>query len=372
MNATNLFTSLFSYRPREKLTPKENFLTEALGYVLKKDPAALQAFLFLLLARQATSKENYQIKTQVSAADEKMEYRSFYDLVLTPTKTAPKTPVLFCEHKWDSKCRKDQLAKYDRMIHKKDRYAALVFIAATHDQVDLAEKSVAQIRGFTWADVYRALRKLKSPSPTLTELLEFLNNQGLGPLPPFTRSLLSQNDEATRKRAEMFVAKLASSPELKWPMVPAAYRKTIDWTSRWGRAAFEFYRRPHWDACISAGILFNPSDHKVKLVDNKRGPDLLLRIEASQKRYPDQSAAMTCIATKAPKLRGAKVQMRNDTNMQAMTMLIARQPLDQVLGNATETETQLRIIHRRLSEWLEVLFSDGQLEKALRRSFPIR
>ncbi|TGR90590.1 hypothetical protein EN852_039745, partial [Mesorhizobium sp. M2E.F.Ca.ET.209.01.1.1] len=41
----NLFKALFSFRVRDGHSPKENFLTEALVYTLKKNPVAMREWV---------------------------------------------------------------------------------------------------------------------------------------------------------------------------------------------------------------------------------------------------------------------------------------------------------------------------------------
>ena len=45
----NLFNALFKYHPRPEYTPWENFLTEAIAYILKAERCAIEAWLSLML-----------------------------------------------------------------------------------------------------------------------------------------------------------------------------------------------------------------------------------------------------------------------------------------------------------------------------------
>jgi hypothetical protein len=61
---TNLFASLFRYRPRPDKKPLENFVTECIGYFIRNDKAFLEKYLGLLLNEDNFQISNYKIETQ--------------------------------------------------------------------------------------------------------------------------------------------------------------------------------------------------------------------------------------------------------------------------------------------------------------------
>ena len=54
------------------------------------------------------------------------------------------------------------------------------------------------------------------------------------------------------------------------------------------------------------------------------------------------------------------------------TLLIAQQSLISVIANASEEREQIEAIYNRLQEWLNFLFEDASIEKALSTLKPMK
>jgi hypothetical protein len=68
-----------------------------------------------------------------------------------------------------------------------------------------------------------------------------------------------------------------------------------------------------------------------------------------------------------------RVLTRNEPgNGNLWTLLIAQQSLISVIANASEEREQIEAIYNRLQEWLNCLFEDASIEKALSTLKPMK
>jgi len=62
---TNLFASVFKYRPRHNREPLEDFVTECIGYFRQNDKAFLEKYLELVLNRKNIQVSNPKTETNI-------------------------------------------------------------------------------------------------------------------------------------------------------------------------------------------------------------------------------------------------------------------------------------------------------------------
>lgn len=365
----NLFSSLFVFRPREGLTPRENFLTEALCYVLRTDPKARRAWLRCVSASAVPSEQlASSFTTQQAAIEPDSAEHLIFDLVAHFRFQNGKETHVFLEHKWDSPADPDQLKRYRSLLAGRSGATSLVFVGATEQQAEIAKSVGVCDRVLLWQDIHKALAHC---SDRITrQFVSFLEEQGLGPEKPLSQRQLSSN-AAARGPLKALANKLASNPDFDWPWIPN-WLKKFDPRDKYGRVAIEFHPANQWDPCVTLGFLHDGRDHKVRLTDRNLGPDLLLRIEASPRRFPDCKRVVSAITSRIPLLKqeATAVQIRGET-ANGYTLLLVREPLSKVIGGLEQEHEQLKAIYSRLEKWLQIVFQDGVVDKALRETFKL-
>jgi hypothetical protein len=264
----DLFSSLFEFIPRENRSPKENFLTELFGYVLRTSEGAREAWVSFVLGKTVHC-EVVEVTTRATERNE--ENRSVYpDLQIEGTLTGEEPFSIMSEHKWDSPCDHDQLRKYHAIAVTKQ--AEFCFIGANRRQLVEARKCGPAVdKGMLWEDVFRMFNALENKSEVLKELLAFMSTQALDP-----GKALSIEQMNHFVRGIGFIDSLERTAhillnEFDWESVPSRYKKlNPKVTNRFGRVAVEF-TTPEWKPTLPIGFLYDLSDYKVQFVTSHRG-----------------------------------------------------------------------------------------------------
>jgi hypothetical protein len=366
----NLFEALFQFRPRGSHTPKENFLSELFAHFLRTDQRILDAWLSRLLGNTIRGAV-CQIKTRQTERD--VDDMSMYPDMFIDGQLDDGSPVaVYCEHKWDSGCDNNQLTKYSKLAASKGKHARLVFVGATNVQRSAAVKCfVDRSCGcFLWEDVYVTLDTIPRKPPLLKEFLTFMKSQGLSPGKPLTvermRSFLQASDFAQS------LIGLAHKLDTNHPLearLPPRYHADKEIKDAYGTVAIWYLTRD-WKPWVACGFLYDPSEHRVGLVNPARGIDLFLRIAADPKQTNNISSALDVMNDKRNELRktAASVLLKGEPgNGNKWSIMIVRDCLGDVIGNSKTEADQLVVVQQRLSTWLDVLFKDGRLEKAFKK-----
>jgi hypothetical protein len=370
----NLFSQLFTFRPREDYSSIENFLTESFAYFLRRDKDVCEAFVARVLGREIKI-EGYELETQLV---ERLPGRTrFPDLELMFRASSGETYLIISEHKWNSEIRPEQLVDYQEILSSKDAdHRHLVTIVARADQKRAAQLAplVLPTTHLLWEDVYRVLKNLNKQDPILSEFLEFMESHSLNPGQPIDsetmKAFLSSSDfkaQLTRFSNKLFY-------EYSWKIIPEAYRKKPEIRDRYGRVGIEF-RTPGWNPTLVAGFLYDPRNHMVTLTRPAESVDLFLRIEAdaTTNERIDELLALLSQKGKLLSTKGPRVLIRDEPgNGNRWTLLIAQQSLMTVISDAVEEREQIEAIYNRLNEWLKCLFEDSSMEKSLSSLKPMK
>jgi hypothetical protein len=129
-----------------------------------------------------------------------------------------------------------------------------------------------------------------------------------------------------------------------------------------------WYCTKEWKPWVACGFLYDERDHRVTFVNRARGIDLFLRVAADPKQTTRISSVLDEMRSKRSELRksAASILLKEETGSgNKWSIMIVRECLADVIGDAKTEADQLAVIHNRLSTWLDVLFKDGRLEKAL-------
>jgi len=368
----NLFNQLFPFRPRENSSAKENFLTESFTYFLERDKAVLEAFVGRVLKR-TIDVERYELVTRL--AEQLGDRIVFPDLKLGLESSSREKYVIISEHKWDSGIRPNQLCDYEQILLLRPAdHRYLVTIVASADQKKAAESTRLKLptTHLLWEDVYLLLSNLSHKDPLLCEFLKFMESNNLNPGRPIDSATMKAFLLSTDFKAQLsrFTNKLLN--EYRWTTVPKAFHSKVVVRDRFGRVGIEF-QTTGWNPTLVIGFLYDSRDHMVSLAAPNESVDLFLRLEADPRTNAKIDDVLAQLRQKAKLLteKGARVLTRDETDNR-WTLLIAQQNLMTVIAGASEERTQIEAIYNRLQEWLNCLFEDASVEKALGTLKPMK
>lgn len=381
----NIFNALFKYHPRPEYTPWENFLTEAIAYILKTEPCAMEAWLSLMLGR-VVKVDQYTVLTQNSERVEDQPAMVFPDLKVIALLEGGKQQTVYCEHKWDSPCNPDQLRNYAELARRDQDNSIVAFVGATQQQVREAGNlnGVVQ-KAARWEDIYRSFKKISNPSPMLQEFLIFMETQNLGAISMINLPHLRAFPQVPVVMRQLWQCANRLLSDFPWDFLDTRYRNPQLLgnghfpcvINRYGRIGIEFMTNPCYTPTIVAGFLYDTEDHRVELTRPEHGIDLMLRIEADPKTNPDRNIGRIIQQLKAGRQRVlqneqgqgqtyfTKIRLKGETGSK-WTLLIAQKCLADVIEDCDSEEKQLQAIYDYFRQLLTSLFSDPQLEQELR------
>jgi len=270
----NIFLSLFSYIPREEMTPEENFLTEAFAHTLKID-ANLAYEWVKYCADLELEQDSLRISTQDSYSDEGVPIRP--DMVITGSTKNGQQFTIWHEHKWEDYTIEDKLTKYNGYLNKNDLEHKLIFICAYRNQISIAEQYCDN--ALLWADVHQFLSDNDSAADLYAnrmreQLLDFMKAKKLAPPEPLSESKLRAycSGESSGETVPDVCLWIAEQLVTNWSCIPEYFTKNgepvvRDRTGRhsqqdWGRKGIEF---GDWYPGIFMGFLLEPSKHHSNL-----------------------------------------------------------------------------------------------------------
>jgi hypothetical protein len=124
-----------------------------------------------------------------------------------------------------------------------------------------------------------------------------------------------------------------------------------------------------WSGAITIGFLLDAWDHKVPFAKGgKTGLDLMLRIEAAPALGTLRQSTLEVLKAKAAAVRaaGGEVRLLDDPkNGNRHTLLIAQRDLGELVSELRSESEQIAAIYAQINAWLQALFDDGALARAL-------
>ncbi|TCN32486.1 hypothetical protein EV184_104152 [Sinorhizobium americanum] len=366
----NLLISLFTWRPREGITPGENFLTEAFVHTLRVNATFRSQWLTQLLG-QSIDDSSLIIETRASHSNIDSGTTIFPDVDIRGEFASGTPFALLLEVKWGAAYVPSQLDKYDRLLASEPN-PHLVFLCARGADYRRAVKDVkrfdAQFHPLLWETVFVALQSAATDCQFSKELLGFMHHHGLSPGEPISMSMAEAYiaSKPILERFHRYAEKLLR--EFDWTILPATHRDTesTEVRDRYGRVAIEF-APPRWNGAITIGFLYDNKDHAVPFADGTSNSiDLMMRIEAAPKvQARDLVNAAIRDRTAAVRNAGGVVRLDSDrANGNRHTLFIAQRSLTDFLSSPVEGD-QLQAMYGQLKTWSEALFSDGTVGDAL-------
>jgi hypothetical protein len=228
-------------------------------------------------------------------------------------------------------------------------------------------------RVFRWDQVFETLEPLEKADRNVAAFLEFLDKQGLGPQEPLSLDQIAAYVIAARVPQDCYVlASRLASQACSWDFLPAGLgvaenRNVKD--LRWGRVGIEFYFE-YWKPGIFAGFLLEGSDHRLALVDQTKGIDLVMMIESENPATRISGDAVELAVQRIRALNTNTVAWHQYELKSRWRKLVLQSSLADVIASRKTEEQQVHAIYERFSEWGHVLFDDGTLESAFRETWP--
>lgn len=193
----NLFINIQKYRPRIKINPKENFITEIFAFILKNNPDLFREFIkFINLPEFTGVVNNYNIKTQ-SKHDS-----SIIDMEIILNEKIS----IFVENKLDSPIFENtekkgnetivinQLSNYLKIQKKNTKYQGYV-VLLTQYSVDLnsdIKNHPLFLNHLYWKDIYTLFKNCKSNEINnflLSQFIDLMEYEGMDTYKKITRDM---------------------------------------------------------------------------------------------------------------------------------------------------------------------------------------
>jgi hypothetical protein len=369
-----VFTSLFKYRLRDKKRSDENFLTEALAFVLREDADACRRWVCPPLGIGPEQIRKCEVRTQTTYTTHERAGRDIPDMEVYCELTDGTKAVVLSEHKWVG-VDVDQLDRYCGVrdgIRASGAKAMLLFVGSDYESWALAEGHCDE--RLRWEQAYTRIGDGAHHTDALAMLLGFMEDCGLSPAESLAPSKLVAYamSRSVPRQLRTVTQKLRDS--FDWAFLPAAYGRTAElWPVRATDDSMELITfgddkstRPQ----LGFGFRKKPNVVTEDLCNPSHGIDLLLYIWST-----DRDVAGAVVNEKADAVRaeyGAAVQVFDQISRSPWRpfKLAILRPVMDVLRGRTERE-QLTSLYNEFQHWGETLFADGQLEEAFRETWPV-
>ena len=315
----SIFTVLSSYCPQPAMTPKENYLTELLAWIINNVEIFSERFVERLITEakergefvdiSTVTKDDNELEQDIVTVTQQYVSCGYIDMLVYDKRHKI---AFICEHKINSSLSDNQIIKYmERTAELQPGFHYVSVLLAKSKNIKNNEQAKIKI---AWSEITQLTTKtLNDDTLLLTEserfileqFVSFMNAEGLGMTEPISGETLKEylhliddikkaqhKTEIIKNRISQIFRSLADS-DVKWKKeipelssfpgiredIVCKYEKY-----RWGRIGINFSDRP-WDPGLFAGVILDVEDHKLQLVDPNKGPDIvvLLDVEAKNK-----------------------------------------------------------------------------------------
>ncbi len=292
----NLFSRLFTYKPRANFTHSENFLTEAIAHALESDASIQSEAVLCLTGGLVRDASISEVITQSQLADEKSGKRWIPDVIVRGATRKSGQFEIWVENKWDAPLNLRQLKGYGAALDAKTAGGAtqpfLTFLGLNRRHV--AQARTAMIAGLCakgvranairWPELRETLEG--SSSDVTRQLLAFMDQKGLGRTERITLEMAADyarllgarekggrfgySEPLRRAARQQCEGVLAANQADGVPGLNSAFV-----ADHWGRVTI--YSSPEERASI--GLLYDPEDHRTTFVDAHKPLDICVRVQ---------------------------------------------------------------------------------------------
>ena len=278
----SIFSRLFRYKQTEKMSPKENYLTEMLAWMIDSLPQFGQDYV-LFLNSKCKEKLNFDAncpftvsaRTQVAVKD------GFIDMVIITDQNLG----FICEHKIDSELSNNQIKKYYDCRAEIDSNLEFQTVLLTKSKGQHEQNPDIQI---IWHDVYEffsdPIRKESYNADEkiiIEQFLKYLTEVGMGMKSSIQIGSVENYCEAMKLDQTLKGIFCEILDDTSWETkcngltdFVASYNPGVP-VKRWGRIGIEF--SDEWKPSIFAGVVLDNSDHKLQGFNNQ--PQLVVLID---------------------------------------------------------------------------------------------
>lgn len=278
----SIFSRLFRYKQTEKMSPKENYLTEMLAWMIDSLSQFGQDYV-LFLNSKCKEKLNFDAncpftvsaRTQVAVKD------GFIDMVIITGQNLG----FICEHKVDSELSNNQIKKYYDYRAEIDSNLEFQTVLLTKSKDQHEQNPDIQI---IWHDVYEffsdPIRKESYNADEkiiIEQFLKYLTEVGMGMKSSIQIGSVENYCEAMKLDQTLKGIFCEILDDTSWETkcngltdFVASYNPGVP-VKRWGRIGIEF--SDEWKPSIFAGVVLDNSDHKLQGFNNQ--PQLVVLID---------------------------------------------------------------------------------------------
>lgn len=267
----SLFSRLFHYRESEKLSPRENYLTEMLAWMIDSLPQFGREYVNYLCGKcepnQIAETDNL---FEVSAQTKVSVTNVFMDMVIKTDRNIG----FICEHKVDSQLSENQIQKYLDCHNEIDDSLNVIFKTVLLTKSTEQHKEKADI-SITWYDVYEYFsgRFNNGKYDTLEkkiieQFLMYLTEVGMGKKNNIQIGSVENYCEVMKLDQTLKSIFCDILNDTLWETecsgindFVVSYNPGVP-LKRWGRIGIEF--SDEWKPSVFAGIVLDNTDHKLK------------------------------------------------------------------------------------------------------------
>ena len=352
----SLFSRLFHYRESEKLSPRENYLTEMLAWMIDSLPQFGREYVNYLCGKcepnQIAETDNL---FEVSAQTQVSVTNGFMDMVIKTDRNIG----FICEHKVDSQLSENQIQKYLDCHNEIDDSLNVIFktVLLTKSTKQHTEKADISI---TWYDVYEYFSEKFNKGEynckpeekiIIDQFLMYLTEVGMGKRETINANAVEYYCDAMKLETVLKSIFNDICTDVKWeekfPRIkdfltdfdPFVSKETYS-RNEIRRLGIEFTR--NWNPGLFAGVQMNNDDDSLQSFDS---PQLVVIIDCMEgKKSEHQNTKwFTSVKDKQSKEEietGFHIQTDSDNPWR---VLILHKPLTEVL-TGTRYEEQKKDI----------------------------
>ena len=369
----SIFTKLKSYTPTAGRDAREDYLTELFSYMLNNVEGLKEGYVDFLYSKlkeiNNNKNEEITVETQVSIRNGRI------DLLIQNGSEG-----FICEHKVYSGLSDGQISKYVEGMKEYNptkKYHTVLITASVMQHTQKADITL------TWADIYEFLDSFKMNNTLqviddflITQLLSYLKEQGLGRYESISYDEIISNFRAIDLK-ERLQELFASLSNVNWasevPQLSSINGKLnpISNKVKWGRVGIDFFEE--MKPGIFAGVLLDPTDHKIEPTDRDLGPDFIITLEASLHKDDIEFLKLRDKMLKSEELSELKERLKiNNEDFQFLDniknrwrVLVLKKPLVNILEGKYKREEQEQALKDEIIKGLNLLLQDDLVKKSL-------
>lgn len=361
----SLFSRLFHYRESEKLSPRENYLTEMLAWMignLKQFGHDYVEFLMTKCENKTSfdSSKSYSVcvRTQVNVKYEEKDHfkNRFIDMVINTTGDMG----FICEHKVDSEVRENQIQEYASCQEQLNgspnhKFKTVLLTKSTEQHTEKADISI------TWYDVYKYFSEKFNKGEynckpeekiIIDQFLMYLTEVGMGKRETINANAVEYYCDAMKLETVLKSIFNDICTDVKWeekfPRIkdfltdfdPFVSKETYS-RNEIRRLGIEFTR--NWNPGLFAGVQMNNDDDSLQSFDSPQLTVIIDCMEGKKSKYQNEGWFASIAKDKQSKEEfetGFHIQTDSDNPWR---VLILHKPLTGVL-KGTRYEEQKKDI----------------------------